>query len=318
MTVDFRLAERGETDYEALVAVALAVRPDDYISVSDIQEWEDNQQRAGRFMARRLVCLDDEVVGSAYLGESPWLEQTMMVAHVMVHPEQQNRGFGRTLLEHSEAMASERGAEKLIGWVQETRPRAMRFVERAGFRENDREWQSTLDLDRFDPAAWQDTIDRVTASGIRIIPVGTLAEERPGWKQELHRLYVELETDTPTMFPIQEMPYDDFEVLIVGRRLVAEGFLVAVAGNQLVGLTQPELVDDVPTAISQDMTGVRSDYRGRGIATALKAAAAIWAKHGGFKSIRTENAQSNAPMLAVNDRLGFERDHATVEYLKRL
>ena len=112
----------------------------------------------------------------------------------------------------------------------------MHFLERAGFRENDREWQSTLDLDRFDSATWQDTIDQVTASGIRIIPVGTLAEERTDWKRELHLLYVELETDTPTMFPILEMPFDDFEALILGRRLVTDGFLVAMDGGQLVAV----------------------------------------------------------------------------------
>ncbi len=318
MTAEFRLAERGHTDYQSLVAMALAIRPDDYVSVSDIQEWEDNQLRAGRFMARWLVCLDDVVVGSAYLGESPWVERTMMIVHVMVHPEHQHQGFGRSLLERTEETASEHGAERLIGWVQETQPRAMHFLEHAGFRENDREWQSTLDLDRFDPTVWQDSIDRVTAVGIRIVPVGTLADDRTDWKRDLHRLYVELEMDTPTMFPILEMPFDDFEALILGRRLVTDGFLVAMDGDQLVGLTEPQFVEDNPTAIAQEMTGVRSDYRGRGIATALKAAAAIWAKQGGYTSIRTENAQSNGAMLAVNDRLGFERDHATIEYLKNL
>jgi GNAT superfamily N-acetyltransferase len=88
--------------------------------------------------------------------------------------------------------------------------------------------------------------------------------------------------------------------------------------DTLVGLTEPLLVDDDPTALAQEMTGVRTGYRGRGIATALKAAATLWARENGYATIRTSNAQSNTPMLAVNDRLGFERDHATIEYLKDL
>jgi len=40
---------------------------------------------------------------------------------------------------------------------------------------------------------------------------------------------------------------------------------------------------------------------------ALKVASATWAKNQGFAS-----------MLAVNDRLGFNRDQAQIEYLKDL
>ena len=58
--------------------------------------------------------------------------------------------------------------------------------------------------------------------------------------------------------------------------------------------------------------------QGRGIAVALKSQAVIWAVEAGFTSIRTHNAQSNGPMLAVNDRLGFVRDLAQIEFLKKL
>jgi GNAT superfamily N-acetyltransferase len=318
MTAEFRLAFYNDFDLDEVVAIARAIRPDDFISVADLRDWNDNQRRAGRLSGRWLVHHDDVVVGSGYVGESPWLERTMMIVHVMVHPEYQRRGHGRDLLERAETTAAEHGAERVIGWTDETRPRAMRILERAGFRENDREWQSTLDLGCFDVTTWQDTIDRATASGMRIISLAVLSEERPDWKRELHRLYADIEADVPTQFPLMEMPFDDFEALILGRRLVADGFLVAMDGDQLVGLTEPQLVDDDPTAVAQEMTGVRSDYRGRGIATALKVTAAIWAKRRGFTSIRTDNAQSNAPMLAVNARIGFERDHATIEYLKVL
>ena len=110
----------------------------------------------------------------------------------------------------------------------------------------------------------------------------------------------------------------DFEAVSLGRRFVGDGFFVALDGDELVGLTEPQPVDDVPNAIEQNLTGVRSDYRGRGIAFALKSQAAIWAAQAGYTSIRTQNAQSNVAMLAVNERLGFERKRATIEYLKAL
>ncbi len=127
-----------------------------------------------------------------------------------------------------------------------------------------------------------------------------------------------IETDDPSHLEILKVSFSDFEARSLGRQLLADGFLVAMDGEDLIGLTEPQPIDDDPTAIEQDMTGVRADHRGSGIAMALKVASATWAKNQGFASIRTYNARSNASMLAVNDRLGFKRDQAQIEYLKDL
>lgn len=318
MTVEFRLVKDGDYDHEAIVRIGRAIRPDDYISVADIQDWEENQRRAGRFAARWLVSDAGAVVGSAYFGQTPWIEPTTLFAHVMVHPDHQRRGYGRTLLERMETTAIEREAGRLLGQAEERDERTIRFLERADFREIDREWRSTLDLGAFDPASWGLALDRVEASGVRIISVATLSESCPEWKSDLHRIYVDVERDVPTPLQILEVPFEDFDAMMLGRRLLVDGFLVAMDGDDMVGFTEPQPVDDDPTAIAQELTGVRRERRGRGIATALKAASATWAKQRGYASIRTYNAQSNAAMLAVNDRLGFEREHAQIEYLKKL
>lgn len=318
MTAEFRPQEDGNIDYESIVAIALSIQPDDYVSVTDMRDWDDNQRRASRLCARWLAYVDDEMVGFSYVGQSPELEPTMAIVRLMVHPAHQQRGYGRTLLDHAETTASEHGVDRLLGSTLETRPRDMRFMEQAGFREIDREWRSTLNLEHFDASTWQGALDQVTSSGIRIVPVAAIGEELSDWKRDLHRLYVQVEADVPANFPILAVSFEDFEALVLGHRLLADGFLVAMDGDQMVGLTEPLLVDDEPTAIDQSMTGVRSDYRGRGIATALKAASAVWAVSRGYTTIRTNNDQSNAAMLAVNDRLGFDRDHATIWYLKRL
>ena len=318
VTIDYRMAEFGDFDLERVVEIALAVRPDGFESVAELRDWHDVQRAAGRLCVRWLVSVDGDLVGSAYVGQARWLPPTAMVLDVTVHPDHQERGLGRELLERAGATASESGAEALLGWAERAVPRTMQFLERAGFREVNREWESTLDLSRCDVAELQQLVDQVTSDGIRIVSAGALAADRVDWKHDLHRLYNDVMMDIPTQYPMQRMPFDDFDAMSLGRQFLPDAFLVAMDGDRLVGLTEPIPVDNVAEAISQSLTGVRSDYRGRGIASALKAQTAVWAIESGYTSIRTENSQSNAAMLAVNDRLGFERNHATIEYLKNL
>lgn len=318
MSIELRMAEYGDFDVERVVEIAHAIRPDDYESVAALDDWHDVQRSARRMCVRWLALLNGQIVGSAYVGQSSWVPLTTMMLYVAVHPEHQGRGIGRVLLERAESTAGEQGGERTFSWTEEMWPRSMRFLTRAGYEVVERRWESTLDLGRCDLNDLRAAVDRSASSGIRILSVAALAAERGGWKHDLHRLYTDVEKDVPAPFPIQEVPFEDFEALSLGRRLIADGFFVALVGDELVGLTEPQLVDDVPQAIDQNLTGVRADWRGRGVATALKSQAAIWAVQAGYTSIRTQNAQSNVAMLAVNDRLGFNRDRATIEYLKDL
>ena len=318
MTVEFRLAEHGDYDHEVVVRVGRAIRSDDQISPADLRDWDESHHRAGRVAARWVASVSGLVVGSGSFSQTPWFEPSTFYTHVMVRPDHQGRGYGRSLAERVEGSASEHGARRLLGQGDERESRTRRFIESSGFREIDRWWRSTLDLTRFDPRSWDAILERLAATGIRIMSVAELRATRCDWKRDLHRLYVDVERDAPSHLEILEVAFSDFEARSLGRQLLADAFLVAMDGDDLIGLTEPRPVDDDPTAISQDLTGVRADHRGRGIAVALKAASATWAKEQGYTSIRTFNAQSNAPMLAVNDRLGFDREHATIEYLKRL
>jgi RimJ/RimL family protein N-acetyltransferase len=54
------------------------------------------------------------------------------------------------------------------------------------------------------------------------------------------------------------------------------------------------------------MTAVLPAYRGRGIALALKRGTVAWAIAAGLTALETGNDVDNAPMRAVNAKLGFQ------------
>ena len=81
-----------------------------------------------------------------------------------------------------------------------------------------------------------------------------------------------------------------------------------IAGYTLTGAGHP---NDGHTY----MTGVAREYRGRGIATALKVDALARAKAKGLRAMKTVNDEPNKAMRGVNIKLGYQPvpDHVELE-----
>jgi mycothiol synthase len=78
--------------------------------------------------------------------------------------------------------------------------------------------------------------------------------------------------------------------------------------GELAGYTQTFWDPENPENLGQGDTGVLPQYRGHGLGKWLKAAMIqkVLAERPVVKRIRTGNADSNAPMLAINHALGFK------------
>jgi GNAT superfamily N-acetyltransferase len=78
--------------------------------------------------------------------------------------------------------------------------------------------------------------------------------------------------------------------------------------GKISGLTEIRYNPNREIFISQLMTGVKQEYRGRGLGKWLKAKMMLKIRDEfpQVKIITTGNANSNAPMLSINDRLGFK------------
>jgi len=78
----------------------------------------------------------------------------------------------------------------------------------------------------------------------------------------------------------------------------------ALVDGELAGVTMIRV--DRPSGRAQNnLCGVRPPYRGRGLALLLKSHSLRRAAELGATIALTDNDETNAPMLAVNTRLGY-------------
>ena len=97
--------------------------------------------------------------------------------------------------------------------------------------------------------------------------------------------------------------------------LRAEGSFVALVDERPVSYSL--LTSDERGVGENEFTATVEEFRGRGLATLCKRASVAWARANGIHTIVAGNADTNAPMLAVNRKLGFHPDHIRTELARR-
>jgi GNAT superfamily N-acetyltransferase len=99
--------------------------------------------------------------------------------------------------------------------------------------------------------------------------------------------------------------------------LSGEGSFVALDGGRAVALAFL-CVDPQRRLAYNQMTATLPSHRRRGLALAVKLAAARWAQANGFERILTENDETNLGMLAINQRLGYRPLYDQVVFMLEL
>lgn len=237
----------------------------------------------------RLVARDGagRPLGVARLADRPEALQLTMV----VHPDHRARGVGAALLRALRdpiAAAATRGVTGLISIVDDD-DASVAVAQHWGFMLT-REYQ----LVQVDPA----TLPAESSEPMAGVEFASLADVDP---EVVWRLRQAIAADDPsgltTATPLERWLTDWRDPL---HRL--DLGVAALAGGQLIGFSQ---VSAVGTRGWNDLTGTSPDHRGRGIALACKVRALQRCAAAGITAVTTGNDRSNAPMVAINDRLGY-------------
>ncbi len=304
-------------DYEWVVEIHNLLFPTDRDTVEEMRD--EDAKRNPKCLHARYVAMDDAGVTVAFggYGQSPWqFHPRKFGISVNVHPDYQNRGVGVRLYEHLRADVERYEPILLRDHVQEDKPAALAFAAKYGFQEVAREWESVLNPADFDFAPYNGVGERLAELGIVMKTLREL-EPDPDRDRRLYDLDMEISLDMPNT---EESTVPDFATwkkdTFEGYGLLPDGYFVAVdtaTDSKYVGLTS--LWSNLSDAeLSTGATGTLPSYRRRGIALALKIRALRFAKESGTPLVRTWNAQSNRAMLAINEKLGFAKEPAWIEY----
>ena len=315
----FQIRPFVDEDYPAFVAVWNAVFEDYPIS----ERWarhEDARYDGTRYRLRRFVAeVDGRAAGMAEFHHATYMYHPQkFVLDVRVRPEFQHRGIGSALYDH---LLHEVGPLRpLIFWgmARETFARSLAFAARRGFAESRRAWESRLEVARFDPSPVQSNAD-AAIRGLRVVTVESEQSADPRWLEKLHDLHTAVAADVPQPDPYTPMTVDELrQRWLENPDYLPGGHFLAKDGDRYVAESNLFRAGNPPDVLYQGITGTRREYRGRGLALALKLRTIEYARAHRKREIRTWNDTLNEPMLAINVKLGFVRQPAWITYEKVL
>ncbi len=278
--------------------------PDDLFRIT--VETSDGQPAAGTDVGAGFVPRPDGTVQGGV---------SVMRAH-------RGKGLGSALLEVMEAEARRRKAPRILAGTESTQNGALAWAQKRGYQEIGRRIESYVMVQTFDATPFRDVVDRVTASGLMVRSLDEVlaGRDEAATEQFWHDLYdadAPMWEDVPWATPTPHLPWDRFRKLMVeSGKIIPEATILAFDGGTIAGCTTTG-----KTGTDRGytyMTGTGRDYRGRGIATAMKVTMLAGAKKAGLRAMLTTNDEPNKAMRDINAKLGYVMLPAHIELEKKL
>jgi GNAT superfamily N-acetyltransferase len=291
--------EIGAEDLERWIGIAGRVRADRKGGVAEYVDWK----RQAEDMVWLVASKSGEDAGAALAFVGWHSKPGTGHGEVFVLPEHRGTGVGSALYTRVAGWVQERGCVALETAVAEDDPESLAWVDRRGFREVGRNSKMVLDLTG---------IEAPEIDPPRDVEIVTWAE-RPELAAGLYAVACEAYPDVPGDEGTQMDPYDEWlSNDMQGDSDRPDATFIALVDGEVAGYAKLSLSKADTKVAYHDMTGVRREFRGRGIAAALKRTQIRWAKQAGYERLQTANEVRNAPIRALNKRHGYKLEPGLV------
>ena len=270
-----------DDDYAHTHRVQMTAFPLEMAATVEQMRASDRDDRL-RLIAER----DGEVVGVGTASRSS-LTGGAFVSPVVL-PDARRGGIGTELLRVLVAHAESLAPEFLVGHADDDGSKA--FAERFGFVEVDRQVEQVRAIGAETPPPPLDGVDIVT-----------VAQHPELWEVAYERVGQQAFQDMAVIKPLR-VTLDEWH-----REWMTDPgtMFLAIADGQVIGLAGLLVDPDEPTRAENALTAVRREWRGRGVAAALKRTTLAHAATHGLTEVYTWTQQNNADMRRLNERLGY-------------
>ena len=310
-----------EQDFPDIAATESAVGPEP-VAESQIREWENFSRTDKECPTEWFVAVEPD--GSAHgsflgwgsWGKAHWLGPDEREIHVAVPPGKRGMGVGTFLLEHAEAMVKRDRPTAIFAWGRGYDRDSLKWALKRGYVVERERTEGVLDLAGFDAGKFQSDLDRVRLAGIEI---------RAAWDNQvdpylpgLYRAAVETFRDVPYRSAgASDVSYETW-LKEIKESSCRKLFAIALHGGEVVGYSDLWMPQVEGQSAGISYTGVLKEYRGKGIALAVKVVATAEGARAGAKRIRTNNDPDNPAILHLNQRMGFRPVPGPVIFKKGL
>ena len=295
--------------------VSTAAHPDDPEDPKLWRNWwqgEEGVMIAERFVAER----GGRPVGYAFRRRAREESERFDRFNAELLPELRTTSRLAALLALLEDRARSEGGRRFIAWAWETDAPMIDALAGRGYREERRQrfWQLDLRKNREKLERMAATSrERMRSQGIRIL---TIAEdEDPEKYPKIWKMGEEAARDIPRSTPFIETPFESFMEWMRSPGLREDRMWIARVDDDIVGVSQLSY-PPVRGVVVTDWTGTARSVRGKGVARALKCETVLQAIELGVPIVRTDNDSQNAPILHLNESMGYEVHGEKVMYLK--
>jgi GNAT superfamily N-acetyltransferase len=321
-TTGVRVRDLCERDWEDIAELAGRIDAD-RVSVVRHQRHFDAQLLAQGAFVVRLVAEDRTGRVLGFGRASPWrpwvADERVHAFDVAVDPDYHGRGIGSALYERLLAAARVSGAAALRTSIKETSSAAAAFCAHRGFGVLEHMWEMRLDVRSFGFPHFAGVPERAAVHGIAITTLAELRVQDRHALEKLHAMWERCRRDEPSLDPHVPWPYEDFMRLLIETPVcLPDAWFIATRDGSVVGASQLRRDAALPDVLQQGFTCVAPEYRGRGVAMALKLQTVQYAHSHGYREIRTRNSTRNRPMLAINEAMGFQKQPAWILVEKQL